>query len=148
MPELWVGLAVGSPIALLTWLLGSVMFFGGKKLGKLGDATANQAQIKAIRGLARQRDGVVRAKDVARQLHIDEPKADAILTELAKQPDEDVGIDISDEGEVLYLFDNPAARRWRVRVDASDLDPEEAAALAEPVEIAAEAASPPRQRER
>jgi hypothetical protein len=128
LPMPWIGWAVGAPIAFVTLLLGAFLFFGGRTLGKIGDASATQAQRKAIRGIARLKDGVVRARDVALHLHIPESRADALLTELAARPEEDVGIEIDPQGVVLYLFDNPEARRWRVRVEQGGHDPDEFAA--------------------
>lgn len=142
LPDMMLGLAVGGPIAFVTLLLGAFLFFGGRKLGQIGDATATAAQVRAIRGLARQRDGVVTAADVARHLDIPRERADALLTELAGHPDEDVGVDIDDHGQVLFLFDNPEARRWRVRVEASGLDPDAFAAEASQIELPAREARP------
>ena len=146
-PEILLGLAVGGPIAFVTLLLGAFLFFGGRKLGKMGDATATEAQIKAIRGLARQRRGVLTADDVARHLDLTPERGDALLTDLARHPDEDVGVDIDDQGRVLFLFDNPEARRWRVRVEASGLDPDEFAAEASQLELPARASKGSRERE-
>ena len=136
-PELLVGFAVGGTIGFVSLLLGTFLFFGGRKLGQIGERSATAAQVKAIHGLARQRNGIVTAQDVSLHLDLTPERADAVLTELAGRPEEDVGVEIDDEGRVLYLFDNPEARRWRVRVEASGLDPdsfaEEAAKLELPV---------------
>lgn len=116
-----LGFAIGIPIAFLTFVLGAALFFGGRMLGKSGDAALSDARITAIRGLARHKKGVLRAVDVAKSLHVKPEEADAMLTELAKKPEEDVGVDINDQGEVLYLFDSPDAHRFRVRVEAAGL---------------------------
>lgn len=120
-PAGWLGFAIGIPIEFLTIMMGAALFFGGRMLGKAGDAALSDARITAIRGLARHKKGVLRAIDVAKSLHVKPEQADAMLTELAKKPEEDVGIDINDEGEVLYLFDSPDAHRFRVRVEAAGL---------------------------
>ncbi len=137
VPGWGLGFAVGGTIGFVTLLLGAFLFFGGRKLGQIGDASATEAQIKAIRGLARQRRGVLTAGDVARHLDLPRQRADALLTDLARHPDQDVGVEIDDHGEVLFLFDNPEARRWRIRVEASGLDADEFAAEASQIELPA-----------
>ncbi len=146
-PEMLLGYAVGGTISFVTLLLGSLLFFGGRTLGKVGERAATEAQVKAIRGLARQRKGVLTANEVARHLDITSERADALMTELAGRPDEDVGVDIDDHGNVLYLFDNPEARRWRVRVEQSGLDPDEFAEGAAAIELPAKTTDPPLERE-
>ncbi|MBO6937809.1 MAG: hypothetical protein JJ863_22770 [Deltaproteobacteria bacterium] len=141
-PEMLLGYAVGGTISFVTLLLGSLLFFGGRTLGKVGERAATEAQVRAIRGLARQRKGVLTASEVARHLDITSQRADALMTELAQRPEEDVGVDVDDHGNVLFLFDNPEARRWRVRVEASGLDPDEFAQGAAAIELPAKTAAP------
>ncbi len=145
-PEMLVGYAVGGTIGFVTLLLGSLLFFGGRTLGKVGERAATEAQVRAIRGLARQRNGVLTAGEVARHLDITSERADALMTELAGRADEDVGIDVDDHGNVLYLFDDPAARRWRVRVEQSGLDPDAFAAGAAAIELPPKDADAERER--
>lgn len=146
-PEMLAGYAVGGTIAFVTLLLGSLLFFGGRTLGKVGERAATEAQLRAIRGLARQRNGVLTAGEVARHLDIDSERADLLLTDLAGRADEDVGIDVDDDGNVLFLFDDPAAKRWRVRVEKSGLDPDAFAAEAAAIELPAREADAPLERE-
>ncbi|MEM7610029.1 MAG: hypothetical protein AAF411_32175 [Myxococcota bacterium] len=118
----WLGYAIGGPIAFLTLMLSGALFFGGRMLGQAGDRAIDDTRKKALRGLAKAKGGVLKAVQVADALHMAPAEADALLTEFAKEPSEDVGIDVSDEGEVLYLFGNPEAKRFRIRVQEAGLD--------------------------
>lgn len=116
-PAFWLGYAVGIPIALLSLVVGGGALFGGRRLGQRGEAQVAAVQLETIRGLARHQRGVVKARDVAKALRISEAQADAILTDLAKTPDENVGVDLDDDGQVLYLFGSTAAIRWRIQAE-------------------------------
>ena len=97
-------------------------------LGQAGDRVIGETRLKALRALAKQRKGILRATDVADALHMSEREADDLLTSLAQKADEDVGIDVNDDGEVLYLIGSPDAKRFRLRVEEaglSDAIPEE-----------------------
>lgn len=120
-PEGWLGYAIGAPIEFLTLLITFALYFGGRMLGKSGERTVSATRLKALKALSRQRGGVLRAVDVAKALHMDEGEADDLLTQLAKHPEEDVGIDVNEEGEVLYLIGSPDAKRFRIRVEEAGL---------------------------
>jgi hypothetical protein len=105
----YVGLAIGLPIAIIAWFFGLALVFGGRKLSRSGDAAEREARLQTIRAFAAHQRGALMAHDVARKLSIPEEEADALLTELAKVPDEGVRLDIDDDGGIHYLF-GPGAR--------------------------------------
>ncbi len=118
-PAFWLGYAVGIPIALLSLVVGGGALFGGWRLGQRGRQQVAAAQLETIRGMARHQRGVVKAREVAASLRISEAQADAILTDLAKTPEENVGVDLDENGELLYLFGSTAAIRWRIQAEQS-----------------------------
>jgi hypothetical protein len=91
---------------------------------------------------------VVRVRDAARALNLDEARADAVLVALAKDPGENVSIDVDDRGEVPYLFGSGQAIRWRIRAEESNLTPEDRAALERELESIEEETAAPVQRSR
>jgi hypothetical protein len=117
----WLGLAFGVPIALLSIGVAVLAIMGGRKLLHAGERRLRKAQVEAVHGLARHQRGVVKAGDVARALSLDDEEADALLVTLAKDPSEEVSIDIDDDGRVSYLFGSAQAIRWRIRAEQSDL---------------------------
>jgi hypothetical protein len=117
----WLGLAIGIPIAVLAIGVALLGIIGGKKLGRAGELSLRKAQFETIHSLARHRRNVVKASDVAHALGIDEAQADAILVTLAKDPSENVSIDVSDDGTISYLFGSAEAIRWRIRAEETDI---------------------------
>jgi hypothetical protein len=134
----WIGWAVGIPIALLSLIVGMLGILGGRRLGAAGKAKLELAQLDTIRGLARHQGGVVKPADLARALGVGEAEADGMLAQLAKHPDENVSVDVDDEGSILYLFDSAEAIRWRVRAEAAGIGPAEREALEAELERAEE----------
>ncbi len=130
----WLGLAVGIPIALLSVLLALVGIIGGRRLGRSGEGSLRKAQLETIHGLARHHRGVVRPADAARALDLDLSQADALLASLARQPSENVSIDIDDDGNVFYLFGSAQAIRWRIRAEQAGISDGERAALEQELE--------------
>lgn len=120
-PASWLGWAIGIPIALFSVFAGLVGIIGGRKLGQMGEASLKKAQLETIHGLASHRAGQVRAADAARALGVSEDVADAMLTELAKMPEENVGIDVDDDGNVTYLFGSSDAMRWRIKAERAGI---------------------------
>lgn len=117
----WLGWAVSIPIVLLSLALGVLGIVGGRKLTRAGGARLARAQLQTIRGIARHKKGVVEVGEVARALGIGHEEADAMLTQLAKNPDENVSIDIDDAGNILYLFGSADAIRWRIRAEEAGI---------------------------
>ncbi len=117
----WLGLAIGLPIALFSVGVALFGILGGRKLVRTGQRSLRKAQVETIHGLARHHGGVVKVSDAARALNVDEARADAILVTLAKDPTENVSIDVDDAGNVSYLFGSAPAIRWRIRAEQTDL---------------------------
>jgi hypothetical protein len=140
-----VGLAVGLPITLVSLFFGLALVFGGRKLRRHGDETERAARVQAIRALASHQGGSVMAADVARKLELSETDADALLTELAKEPDENVSLELDDDGGLHYLF-GQGAQALRIapvatRIDAAGPAPAARAAAAEQEQAALEEAA-------
>ena len=100
----YLGWAVALPIVVMSWLVGLFLVFGGRKLSRSGDEAEREARMQAVRALAAHLGGSVTATEVARKLEMEEPEADALLTELAKTPEENVALEIDDDGGIHYLF--------------------------------------------
>jgi hypothetical protein len=117
-PAGFVGYAFAIPTLLISWAIGITLLIGGNRLDKSGNAKERTAQLEAIRSMAAHRRGVVTAREVATTLDLSEPQADALLTNLAKDPDEHVSLDLDDDGNLYYLFglegEELAAARWRI----------------------------------
>lgn len=96
------GLIAGGSItaiaALTFWLINR----SGRNLEKSGDQQLHRKREEAVYALAATTGGVVRPIQVAGALSITVEEADKFLTELAKQRPNDVGVEVTDEGEVLY----------------------------------------------
>ena len=100
----WVGGALG----IVTLLAAYALLRGGKSLVKSGDDEELATKKQAIFALANARAGVLRAGDVAQMLHVSTDEGDAILTKLAKEDPDRVGVDIDDDGNILYRFQGAA----------------------------------------
>jgi hypothetical protein len=80
------------------------------------EQTVSEQQLLA---LAEKRQGVLRVVDVARELRIRSDEAEALLDPLVDEVR--VSMQVSDEGEIHYVFRELAASRGpRVRVAASE----------------------------
>jgi len=121
---LLVGLSVGALVALLTWLIftataalitfgvfaafSAALFFmfraGGKRLAADGEGERDLRREQAVSALAKNRGGVLLARDAAAALDTSVEEADAFLTRLAKRSPDRVGVEIGDAGEVFYTF--------------------------------------------
>ena len=107
--------AVGLPIGLGSLATALLLLFGSRKLHQSGTAAERDARTQALFSLAQNRGGVVTARDAAAALDISAEEADALLTELAKTRSDEVGVEIGERGEILYVF--PGFQRGsRVRV--------------------------------
>jgi hypothetical protein len=113
-PGSLVGLAFAVPIALLSLFFGLFLVLGGKRLQTSGKKAQAAVRVEAVRALARHRGGSITARDAAKSLELSERETDAFLTDLAKDPDAHVSLDVDDEGRIHYLFDGTAEARFRV----------------------------------
>jgi hypothetical protein len=121
VPGSWLGLAVAIPIALLSVVLWLVGVLGGKKLHRTGEVQLQAAQRDAVHALARHQNGIVRTADAARALGIGEAQADVVLGALAREPAENVSLNLDDEGRLMYLFGSAEAIRWRIRAEQAGI---------------------------
>jgi hypothetical protein len=144
-PGSWLGLAVGLPIALLSVVLGLTGIIGGNKLGRAGEARLLDKQRDIIRALAGHQRGVVKVSDAARALGVDEPRADSVLGALAREPAENISLDIDDDGNVIYLFGSTQAIRWRIQAERAGITDADREALEAELAHAANQAEPRRQ---
>lgn len=112
-PGSLVGWAFSVPIALLSLFFGGGLAFGGRRLQKSGDDARKRARIEAVRALVAHRGGTVTAADAAQALNVSEAECDVLLTDLAKDPDQNVSLEVDDDGRIRYLF-GVAEQRWRV----------------------------------
>jgi len=97
-------LTAGGVLLALTLLFSLPMLFGGKKLEASGDNERDQQRVQAVFALAANRGGVLRARDAAQALDLTVEAADAFLTDLAKKRYDDMNVDVSEQGEVVYTF--------------------------------------------
>jgi hypothetical protein len=127
-----LGWVLGIPIALLAIVFGGGLLFGGSKLRQAGSEKRKSVQLETIRAAAAHRRGSLTTAEAARALDLPEPQADALLTELAKNPDENVSLDIDDDGGIRWNF-GKGDERWRILAenDAKASREAEAEALAE-----------------
>jgi hypothetical protein len=143
--------AVGLPIGLLSFTVGLLLLLGGRKLRKSGTEAERAARTQALFSFAANRGGVITARDAASALDMPAEDADALLTELAKTRSDEVGVEIGERGEILYVFPGiagtPRARfpAPGVRIDAGAAGGSRAAEAE--AEAEDEAAAGPRRRE-
>lgn len=100
----WAAAVAAGPIALITSIVAWALLSGGKHLKKSGDDAEQATKNQAIFALARAKNGVLRAWDVAQALKLTPKEGDDILTRLAKEHPEHVGVDLDDDGNILYRF--------------------------------------------
>ncbi len=141
-----LGYAFAIPILLISLAIGITLLVGGSRLGRHGAQREKSTQLEAIRSMAAHNRGVLTARQVARTLSLPEEQADAMLTELAKRPDERVSLDVDDDGNLFYLFgldsEQLSEARWRIanpELDAAVVAEAEAEAEAARLEAAARA---------
>jgi hypothetical protein len=151
------GWVVGGLVALLTVIVFWALRRGGKKLEQHGDETLEQRREQALFALAANHGGVLQAEQVARSLEVPVEQAQELLTRLAKERQNEVGLEVGEQGELFYTFTRyldpsrlpgadvwgPAARE-RVRIaEPVRIDASGAVRPAEPVRIdGARAADP------
>ncbi|KYF66386.1 hypothetical protein [Sorangium cellulosum] len=129
------GLAIGLPIGFVALTVGLLLLIGGRKLSRSGVKASRDAQVQAIFSLAAHRRRPLTAHEVGVVLDLPAPEADALLTELAKQRPDEVGVELGERGDILYTFPGasgqPGVRfpQPSLRVDARDAAPDPAARI-------------------
>lgn len=99
-----IGYALGSPIALASIVVGTLLMVASSRLGRAGAEAERQARVEAVYALAVNRNGMLTAADTARSLQLPPATADALLSELAKTQPEYVSLEFDDQGQPFYLF--------------------------------------------
>ena len=100
-PAPWIAAAAFLGFSgFFTWLF----VMSGRSLQSSGLRKEEAVRMKAIEAIARQRGGIVTAKDVAGQLRMGEPAVDAWLTDLAKRAPETLTVDVDDDGIISFRF--------------------------------------------
>jgi membrane protein implicated in regulation of membrane protease activity len=128
-----VGLSVGGFFGVITLVIALSLLLGGRKMAKTGEGDRRKVLEQGIFALAGRQRGSVTPRDVARQLEITDEEADALLTDLAKNPNGRVSLDVDDDGTLRYTvpelmpsvrIDPSAAKSPRVRVEAKAAIPD------------------------
>lgn len=107
----WV---VGGLVSILTLMISLPLLFGGKKLDRDGAKKEESTRMQALFALAANRGGALRAHEAASALNVPAEEADALLTRLAKERPEDVTLDVTEQGELVFGFPqlSPPGRSW------------------------------------
>jgi hypothetical protein len=117
-----IGYALGSPIALISLVLGTLFIVASRRLGRAGAEAERQARVEAIYALAVNRNGMLTTADTARSLQLEPASVEALLSELAKAEPEYVSFEFDESGRPFYLFSRAGTRAHpfgaKYRVDA------------------------------
>jgi hypothetical protein len=119
-----LALGVSLPIAIVTIAASLSLFLGGRWLSGIGERKAERAKLDTVRALAAHHGGAITAADAARALDCTPAEADAYLTALAKTGQQNIGVDVDDDGNLFYVFggDRDADKRWRVLEERARVD--------------------------
>jgi hypothetical protein len=98
------GLVIGGVIAAVGIAAALVLLLGGRFLTRTGDRAATGAKSEAIRALAQNQKGILRADMVGRALGMPASEADAFLTSLSRLPDSGVVLEVDNDGKLYYRF--------------------------------------------
>ena len=109
-PAANIGYALGSPIALISLVLGALFLFSSRRLRRSGADAERQARVEAIYALAVNRGGALTAADAARSLQLYAPAVDTLLSDLAKTQPEHVALEFDDQGQTFYVFSHAGIR--------------------------------------
>lgn len=84
----------------------------------------NQHKEKLLYSLAAKREGLMRAADAASVLNLSAAEAETYLLNLAKDPANQIQINISDSGDLVFYFDRirPRARIQTLNQDEEELE--------------------------
>lgn len=105
-----IGYALGSPIALISIVLGSLFMIASRRLGRAGTEAERQARVEAVYALAVNRNGMLTTADAARSLQLDPASVEGLLSELAKTQPEHVSLEFDENGQTFYLFSRAGTR--------------------------------------
>jgi hypothetical protein len=105
-----IGYALGSPIALISVVVGSLFMVASRRLGRAGAQAERQARVEAVYALAVNRNGMLTSADAARALQLDPASVEALLSELAKTEPDYVSLELDENGQSFYLFSRAGTR--------------------------------------
>ena len=137
------GWAVGGLLALLSLVVFWGLRRGGKGLEHQGDQTLEQRREQTVFALAANHGGVLQAAQVAGALEVPVEQADQMLTRLAKERQDEVGLEVGEQGELLYTFKRYLDPSHLPSRDALRPEARAGARIAEPVRIDAAGAGEP-----
>jgi len=109
-PDKNIGYALGSPLALISLVLGTLFLVASRRLGRSGEEAEREARVEAIYALAVNRNGMLTTADTARTLRLEARSVEALLGELAKTQPEYVSLEFDDDGQTFYLFSRAGTR--------------------------------------
>jgi len=137
-PASWIA---GGLAFLLTLLIALPLLLGGKKLDRDGAKKEESTRMQALFALAANRGGALRAHEAASALGVPTEDADALLTRMAKERPDDVTLDVTEQGELVFGFPRlaPPGRSWNagwgLRIEAERPSGARVAPPAEPVRV-------------
>src|SRR6187551_1378551 len=105
-----IGYALGSPLALISVVVGSLFLIASGRLGRAGAEAERQARVEAVYALAVNRNGMLTAADTARSLQLEPASVEALLNELSKTQPEYVSLEFDENGQPFYLFSRAGTR--------------------------------------
>lgn len=118
-----LGLALASPFAVVSLVLGIVLVWRGSLLRRAGARTEQTTHEQALLELVAHR-GAITATDAAVALGLGVAEADEKITALAKSQPERIAVDVDDDGIVRYRI-----ARWAshlgLRVEPAETSPDE-----------------------
>jgi len=103
-PAGFLGWMLGLVLALAAAVVGTALVRGGKSLFASGVVAERATFLRAVFAMAQNRGGVLSALDVAQALAMSPARADALLTELAKEDPDRVRLEVDDAGALTYVF--------------------------------------------
>jgi hypothetical protein len=103
------GWIAGGGVAAVGIAIAVALVMGGRALQRTGDRAAFGAKRDAVFALARNQSGILRAGLVGTALGVPTAEADAFLTNLSREPDSGVTLEVDHDGKLYYRFAGIAA---------------------------------------
>ncbi len=105
-----IGYALGSPVALISVVLGTLFLIASGRLGRAGAEAERQTRIEAVYALAVNRNGMLTTADAARSLQLNPASVEALLSELSTTQPDYVSLEFDESGQTFFLFSRAGAR--------------------------------------
>ena len=122
----YAGLAVGLPVAIITLAAALTFYMGGRWLKQRGVRKQREARESTLTGLIAHKRGNITAAQAAAAMRLSEEEADALLTDMARDPDRNISLDLDETGVIHYLFgDGSSADRWRILEERARIAPDD-----------------------